>query len=876
MVKDPVCGMKVDSKKSKFKAVKKRKTYYFCSKKCHDKFLGKGNEKKKETEKTKQNKTKSAEKCDIKIIGMHCATCALTIGKALNKAKGVKKANVNFASEKATIEYDKEKTNQEELEKVIKKTGYKVIKETSSKESGTNELRLKVIGMDNPHCVGTVGNALNTLKGIISKDLSVNQKAIIKFNPSLTNTDEINKVIQKAGYEPIEEGSSVDVEKEARGKEIKTLKYEFIGSLILTIIIFIFTFNEIFNISLPIFTRNLILFLLTTPVQLYIARRFYIGMWIALKNKTANMDSLIAIGTSAAYLYSIAITFFSLEGAVYYDTSAAIITFILLGKLLEAVAKGKTSESIKKLMGLQPKTAIVIRNKKEIKIPIEEVKVGDIVIVKPGQKIPVDGIVVDGHSSVDESMISGESIPVEKKKGDNVIGATINKQGLLKFKATKIGKDTVLSSIIKLVEDAQGSKAPIQRLADKVSSIFVPIVIIIAVLAFLFWYFIGSSLFGLPTALTPFIFSLTIFVAVLIIACPCALGLATPTAIMVGTGKGAENGILIKEAAALETAHKLTTIVFDKTGTLTKGKPEVTDIIPVSGNKNDVLKYAAIVEKGSEHPLGESIINKAKQNKIKIPDAKSFKAISGKGVQATYNKKKILLGNRILMKDNKINIKHLEKKIEELEDQGKTTVVIAVNKKIIGILAIADTLKEYSKKAVEQLHKMNKEVVMITGDNERTGKAIAQQVGIDKVLAEVLPHEKEKEIKKLQKQNKVVAMVGDGINDAPALAQADIGIALGAGTDVAIETGNIVLIKDDLRDVVTAIDLSAYTIKKIKQNLFWAFFYNSAGIPIAAGILYPFTGFLLNPIIAAIAMAFSSVSVVTNSLTMKWYKPKLK
>jgi len=859
MAKDPICGMEVDPKKAKFKIAKAGKTYYFCSKNCHDKFLGK--------EKEESNK------CEISIAGMHCASCAQTIEKALNKTKGVKKANINFATEKATIEYDEDKINQEELENVIKKIGYKVVKQGSGKY---NELRLKVIGMDNPHCVDTVGNAVNTLKGIISKELSVNQKAVIKFYPSLTNINEIKKVIHKAGYEAVEEGSSIDAEKEARQKEIRILKIEVFFGFLLSIPIFILSFPEWFKITVPY--TNYVLFILTTPVQLIIGRRFYIGTWIALRNKTANMDSLIAIGTSAAYVYSILVTFIPdvFKGGVYYDTAAIIITFILLGKLLEAIMKGKTSEAIKKLMGLQAKTAIVIRNKKEITIPIEEVKVGDVVIVKPGQKIPVDGIVIDGHSSVDESMISGESIPVEKKKNDKVIGATINKQGLLKFKATKIGKDTVLASIIKLVEEAQGSKAPIQRLADKVSSIFVPIVIVIAVAAFLFWYFFGANLFGLPEALTAFVFSLTIFVSVLIIACPCALGLATPTAIMVGTGKGAENGILIKEAAALETAHKLTTIIFDKTGTLTKGKPEVTDIIPISGKENDVLKYAAIVEKGSEHPLGEAVINKAKEKKIKIPDAGSFRAISGKGVQAIYNKKKILLGNRILMKDNKMNIQSLEENIRKLEEQGKTTVFISLNKKIIGILAIADTLKENSKEAVEQLHKMGKEVIMMTGDNERTGKAIARQVGIDKVLAEVLPQDKEKEIKKLQKQNKIVAMVGDGINDAPALAQADIGIALGAGTDVAIETGNIVLIKDDLRDVVTAIDLSSYTIKKIKQNLFWAFFYNSAGIPIAAGILYPFTGFLLNPIIAAAAMAFSSVSVVTNSLTMRLYKGGLK
>lgn len=487
----------------------------------------------------------------------------------------------------------------------------------------------------------------------------------------------------------------------------------------------------------------------------------------------------------------------------------------------------------------------------------------DVVIVKPGQKIPVDGVVVIGDSSVDESMITGESIPVEKRKGDEVIGATINKHGLLKVKATKVGSDTALAQIIKLVEEAQGSKAPIQRLADKVSSIFVPIVILIAILTFLVWYFFGPA--------PAFNFALVNFVAVLIIACPCALGLATPTAIIVGTGKGAEKGILIKGGEALETAHKIDTIIFDKTGTLTKGEPEVTDVIVSNKfSEKNILKYAGIAEKGSEHPLGEAIIKKAKEKKIRIGDASSFKAIEGHGVKARYLGKEILLGNRKLMKDNKI--KFDDEKMKSLEEYGKTVVLIAINKKFAAFIGIADTLKKDSKDAIKRLYEMDKEVIMITGDNERTGKAIGKQVGIKKVLAEVLPGDKAKEVKKLQKDGKIVAMVGDGINDAPALAQADVGIALGSGTDVAVETGDIVLIKDDLRDVVAAIDLSNYTIRKIKQNLFWAFFYNSAGIPIAAGILYPFIGFLLNPMIAAAAMAFSSISVVSNSLLMKRYK----
>ncbi|MBI2107130.1 copper-translocating P-type ATPase [Candidatus Woesearchaeota archaeon] len=799
-------------------------------------------------------------KIRLSIIGMHCTSCANTIEKTLSKSKGIIKVSVNFATEKAAIEYDDKIIDIPEIKRIIDKVGYSAIEIESPETKESGKVILRVIGMDNAHCVNAVDNALNLLKGIKEKQLFTNEKAIVSYDPNILTLEKIKKAIKNAGYEAVEE--SIDKEKQAREREIKRLKKDFLISLVLSIPIFILSFPQWFKIILPF--QNFILFLLTTPIQLVIAQRFYKGFWIALKNKTANMDSLIAIGTSAAYIYSILVTFFPsiFSGEVFYDTAAIIITFIVLGKYLEALVKGKASEAIKKLIGLKAKTARIIRNNKEVVISIDDVKVGDIIILKPGEKIPVDGIVLDGLSSVDESMITGESIPVEKKKGDKIIGATINKNGFLKFKATKIGKDSVLAQIIKLVEDAQSSKAPIQRLADKVSSYFVPTVIIIAVISFITWFLILNN----------FVFALTIFVAVLIIACPCALGLATPTAIMVGTGKGAENGILIKSGEALETAHKLTTIVFDKTGTLTKGKPEVTEIISFNSNENEVLKYAAIAEKRSEHPLGEAILNKAK--KIKIPDPTSFNAIPGKGVRIKFSGKEILLGNRSLMKANGIPYLSYESKISSLEDQGKTVMIISLNKKIIGLIAVADTLKEFSKEAVDILHKMKKQVIMITGDNERTANAIAKQVNIDKVLANVLPENKEKEIKKLQKLGNIVAMAGDGINDAPALAQADIGIAVGSGTDIALETGQIVLIKNDLRDVITAIDLSSYTIRKIKQNLFWAFFYNSAGIPIAAGILYPF-GILLNPIIAAGAMAFSSIFVVGNSLLMRRYKTNL-
>ncbi len=885
MAKDPFCGMEIDEKKAKFKLVRNRRKYFFCSKKCLDEFKKRKfplieNQSKKSTltKKALKNlqkiKSENMQKVTISISGMHCATCAQTIEKALSKTEGVVKASVNFASEKANVEFDKDKINDDSLKNVVKKAGYKV--QEGHKASGNiADIKLKVIGMDNPHCVGTVGDALNTIPGIVSKELNVNQNASIKYDPALTNIEKIKKIIKQAGYEPIEVSGTitVDAEKEARQKEIKRLKWEVIIGFILSIPIFFLSFPEWFKINLPY--QNYILFILATPVQLVLGYRFYVGTYIALRNKTANMDTLIAVGTSAAYIYSVLVTFFpsTFSGKIYYDTAAIIIAFIILGKYFEALTKGKASEAIRKLIGLQAMTAIVVRDGKEIEVPIEELQIDDVFIVKPGQKIATDGIVVSGDSHVDESMITGESIPVSKKEGDKVIGATLNKNGLLKVKTTKVGNETMLAQIIKLVEEAQGSKAPIQRLADKVSSIFVPVVILIAIAAFLFWYFIAPNFLSL--SFSPFIFSFTVFVSVLIIACPCALGLATPTAIMVGTGKGAENGILIKNAEALETAHKLTAIVFDKTGTLTTGKPDVTDVVVLDSKyvENDVIKLAAIAEKGSEHPLGEAIINYSNTKNTVINEPNKFEAINGKGIVAKYKNYNILVGNVKLMNQFKIKINNkTEEKMKQLEGHGKTTVILAINNSIIGLIAIADTLKENSKEAIDELKKINIETIMMTGDNERVAKAIAFQLGIDKVIAEVLPKDKENEIKKLQKEEKIVAMVGDGINDAPALAAADVGIAIGAGTDVAIETGSIVLIKNDLRDVVKAIKLSSYTIKKIRQNLFWAFFYNAAGIPIAAGILYPFFGFLLNPIIAGAAMAFSSVSVVSNSLLMRRWK----
>ncbi|WP_455368699.1 heavy metal translocating P-type ATPase [[Eubacterium] cellulosolvens] len=653
---------------------------------------------------------------------------------------------------------------------------------------------------------------------------------------------------------------------EAPEVELRNLKRLVVFSLALSIPTFVFSFFPI----LPLIPNNILLFLLATPVQFIVGWRFYKGAIDALKKFTANMDTLIAVGTSAAWIYSTIVTFVPSifpEGKVYFDTAALIISLILVGKLLEDIAKGKASEAVRKLMDLQPTLARVIRENKEIEVPVERVKKNDIVIVRSGEKIPVDGIIIEGHASIDEKMITGESIPSEKDVGYEVIGATINREGLIKVKATKLGQDSALSNIIRLVEEAQQSTAPSQRLADQVSAYFVPVVILIAIFASTSWYFLGSK---------SFTFALTIFIAVLIVACPCALGIATPTAIMVGTGKGAENGLLIKGGENLEKTRKLTTIVFDKTGTLTKGEPSVTDIITLENfDKNKLLTLAASAEKGSEHPLGQAIVREAEQRGFAIPKFENFDVIPGHGVKANVNDKEILVGNRKLMIDNTISIKSLENQVSQLEHEGKTAMITAIDSKASGIIAVADTLKNHSGKAIKQLQNMGLEVIMLTGDNKRTANTIAKKIGVSRVLAEVLPGDKANEIKKLQEEGKFVGMVGDGINDAPALAQADVGIAIGSGSDVAMETGGIVLIKDDLRDVVASIQLSQKTVSKIKQNLFWAFFYNSALIPVGAGVLYPFLGILLNPIFAAVAMAFSSVSVVTNSLLLRRFKPKV-
>ncbi|NOZ81938.1 MAG: heavy metal translocating P-type ATPase [Candidatus Micrarchaeota archaeon] len=787
-------------------------------------------------------------KASFKVSNLSCAGCAAEIEKHLKKLPGVKNVSVNPASSIVTVEFDRRLT-EEKIKTELEKLGYPPWK----------EIRFKIAGMHSTHCSQLIERKLKKTKGITEVVVSFSSsEAKVKFDPSLISEIEIKKIVESLGYEAGEYD------------EVYDMKKRFLISLVFSIPLLYISMGWMIGLPVPFIENTklhaVLQLVLTIPV-IIAAFNLYVSGFKSLLRKSPNMDSLIFIGTSAAFVYSLGVTFLILTGApygledLYYEIAAFILVFILLGKYLEALTKGKTSEALKKLMDLKPKTARVIRNGKEMEIPVEEVRVGDIVVVRPGEKIPVDGEVVEGVSVVDEKIITGESIPVTKKPGDKVIGATINKSGLLKFRATAVGSDTVLSQIIKIVEEAQASKAPIQLLVDRVSNYFVPAVILIAIASFGFWLAVGE----------PFVFALTILISVLIIACPCALGLATPTAIMVGTGLGAENGILIKNAEVLEKAHKMDTVIFDKTGTLTKGEPEVTDVIP----DDTVLKFAAIAELGSEHPIGEAIVKKARERKIKFGESKDYKTVPGKGIVCTYRGKKIIVGSPGFLAENGLEIQDtLRKKASEFENSGKTVVFVAYGNRVLGLVAVADTLKESSKKAVGALKKMGKDVWMITGDNERTARAIAKQLGIENIMARVLPGKKAEAVKKLQKHGRIVGFVGDGINDAPALAQADVGIAVGSGTDIAMETGEIILMRDDLKAVVIAIELSGFTVRKIKENLFWAFIYNVVGIPVAAGVLYPFFGFLLNPMIAAAAMAFSSVSVVGNSLLMKRFRPK--
>lgn len=814
----------------------------------------------------------------FKINGMTCAACAKRVEKVTQKLEGTTEANVNFATEKLTISFDETKLTMDDIKKTVAKAGYEALEENTSKE-----VLMPIQGMTCAACAKRIERVVEKLNGVESVSVNLaTEKASIKYNPDQVRLSEIKHVIAKAGYKALEIQNvlQVDEDKLRKEKEIRVLWTKFTVAAVFAIpLLYIAMAPMIWWLKWPLpdwldpmqypFLYALVEIGLVIPV-IIAGYRFYTVGFKAILQRSPNMDSLIAMGTSAAVVYSLYSTYriyhtdFKYVNDLYFETAGVIITLILLGKALEAVSKGRTSEAIKKLMGLTPKTAIVIYDDREIEIPIDEVEVGDIIVVKPGEKIPVDGEVAEGLTSVDESMLTGESIPVEKKTGDKVYGASLNKNGSIRMKATKVGGDTALSQIIKLVEQAQGSKAPIAQMADIVSGYFVPVVFVIATLAALAWYFAGESL----------VFSLTTFIAVLVIACPCALGLATPTAIMVGTGKGAEYGVLFKGGEALETTHKIRTIVFDKTGTITEGRPEVTDIVTTGLiDRDKLLQLAASAEKGSEHPLGEAIVRGAELRGLALFKPDQFQALPGRGIEAEIDGKSLVLGNFKLMSETQIDLSDWEATSDRLAAEGKTPMYIAMDHQLAGIIAVADVIKENSAKAIRRLHEMGIEVAMITGDNRRTAEAIAKQVGIDRVLAEVLPQDKAEQVKKLQSEGKKVAMVGDGINDAPALAQADIGIAIGSGTDVAMESADIVLMRSDLMDVPTAIQLSKRTIRNIKQNLFWAFGYNVAGIPLAAGLLHAFGGPLLNPIFAAAAMSLSSVSVLTNALRLKSFKP---
>ena len=810
------------------------------------------------------------------IDGMTCASCAQTVEKAAQKLPGVKTANVNLATEKMNIQFDSSALTEADIQKAVADAGYTAISNTVKKT-------FNIEGMTCASCAQTIEKATQKLRGVNLSSVNLaTEKLVVEYDPGMVNLTDIIKAVMDSGYEAHEEvatADTVDQDKEKKQKEIKSLWNRFLISALFTAPLLYIAMGHLVNAPLPDFINPMmnpeafaiVQLVLTLPVVV-VNSKIYRNGFKALSKGHPNMDSLISLGTSAAFLYGVFATVMIFRGEVayanelYYETAAVILALIVLGKYLETLTKGKTSEAIKKLMGLAPKTALVVRNGKESEISIDEVVVGDIIVVRPGGKMLVDGVVIEGLTSVDESMLTGESIPVEKSVGDAIIGASINKNGTIRYKATKVGKDTALSQIIKLVEDAQGSKAPIAKMADIISGYFVPIVIAIAILSALAWYFAGQT--G--------VFALTIAISVLVIACPCALGLATPTAIMIGTGKGAEHGVLFKSGTALETTHKLNTIVFDKTGTITEGKPKVTDIITAEGiSETELLTLSASAEKGSEHPLGEAIVNSAEEKGLAFLKTETFNAIPGHGIEVTINGQHLLLGNKKLMDERHIGLGNLASASDALASQGKTPMYIAKDGKIAGIIAVADTVKESSLRAIKKLHKMGIEVAMITGDNKRTAEAIAKQVGIDRVLSEVLPEDKANEVKKLQDEGKKVGMVGDGINDAPALAQADVGIAIGSGTDVAIESADVVLMRSDLMDVPTAVELSKSTIRNIKENLFWAFAYNILGIPFAMGVVYAFGGPLLSPVIAAAAMSFSSISVLLNALRLKGFQPSV-